>query len=719
MRARGMCLICLLLLLALQLLSSSTPQAKAERVFDPKTDAFFEYGAESGNLDAWDEVGISPGGTWCSHSPASGTKVDDTHVRTGTKSIYMYQHNVPKDNPCRRVTQKWAQNKPDIAPRTELYWSWWVYFGNSIWGTMDTHSNAWTVLGSVGLYWGADDQSHGKWQWQTGVAFYAIGANRRLYLRSGFPSSFAPSGAYNHYDYSSFYVDEDFPDQWVHFQIYYKMSDSGNGEYKGWINDNLIGEASGLTNDPRAYPEWNQHPNTRFAVNEYPRLVVKLYQNRESNENWIWVDDVVASDVKVPENYGVDHPSAEFDSWEDGFESGNFSAWYGIQYDNGGYEPTVTSTYAYRGSSSANLTIDGTINSYSRPMHIVSKVSEVYMSSYVRFEDLPDTNNSVLWFHRIARSDGTFIAAAGVHKVNANYYWLIYHSDSVMNETQAMIKADKWYGVEFYFNATTSGNSMLWVYDDGETKMCEMSGDYNSYGSIGIVCPYIYAGGWNGSQQTSKTLFHDDFAVDDKRIGFGAPTTFQTSTSILTGVEDEPVRFSTLEGVRINGTRSTNASGRYEWANLAYNKVHTFVIEKPAGCYPAWVLNVEGSYSWNGTHYILRHNVTEKQNGPIEICFSPTEEVYIKSSTHKLTSVCYNSSYKNPHAFMRFNIAADIGATSQLEIYTADEGHPRPHKIEGATDWSIDSESNILTVWLLHTSEEETEIEWRGAAMGQ
>jgi len=283
----------------------------------PRIGIFFEYGAESGNLDAWDEVGISPGGTWCSHSPASGTKVDDTHARTGTKSMYLYQHAPPKDNPCRRVTQKWAQNKLGISPRTEFYFSWWVYFDNSIWGIMDEYVGSWGALGSVGLYWGYDSAPVGKWTWQAGVSIKYYGYNRRLKASTSFayPSGneYAPSAYYQYNENSDFYINEDFPDQWVHFQIYYKQAYNSQGAAKVWINNTLILDESGLKNEPRDFPEWNSK-NCEWAVNEYPRMVIKLYGGSTSkpsspstdcNEMWVWVDDIVASDKKVPENYGV------------------------------------------------------------------------------------------------------------------------------------------------------------------------------------------------------------------------------------------------------------------------------------------------------------------------------------------------------------------------------------------------------------------------------
>ena len=712
MRARVMCLIGLLLLATLQLLSLYTLQIHAQAVFDPATDIFFEYGAESGQLKPPWEVATPMG-----RGDRSGSyvRVDAKHARTGTKSMKFYQVPPVKSDAQRRVEARWYDSPKDV------YISFWVYVDDH-WLTKDTYGWG-SLFGGAQGYFGPPSN---PWKYMTSARWLIHPITREILVSY---QCYDIQGTFNvHWraqddTFNTHIKLTDYLNQWIHLQTHFKCAKDYTGIVEHWFNDSLVKRWTGVKTDPEGYPEWNSQ-NLAWARGTQggPWVVSELYQDKDSFESWVWMDDIVGSTTYVPASYRVGGQSVEFENWEEGFESGDFSSWNGTKVsDPSEAWATVTSTYACQGSFSANFTTDGSLNSYARAKHIVQNTPEVYMRSFVRFEDLPDTNNSVIWFYRIAREDGTWIASAGVHRINSNYYWIISTSGggNTQNETQTTINADTWYEVEFYFNATSNGNGTLWVYTDVETKMCEVAGDFSGVGDIASVYSYIYLGGWGGDQAAGKSLYHDDFRVDDVRIGRGTIMTFQTISYFLTGLEDQPVVFSPLEDVKINGTRLTDTSGCCEWVNSAYNKVHTFVIEKPAGYYPAWVLNVEGSFSWNGTHYILSHNFTETQTDPIEIYFSSTEEVYIKSSTHKLTSVYYNSSSQNPHKLMRFNITADIGVTSRLEIYTADEGHPRPYKIEGASDWSYDSLYEILTVWMLHTGDEDAEIEWRGAAMGQ
>jgi hypothetical protein len=223
---------------------------------------------------------------------------------------------------------------------------------------------------------------------------------------------------------------------------------------------------------------------------------------------WYYWDDVVASSEKVTETYGVEGQTSAWEYFVDGFESGNFSEWSGTSQRGGGVAPSVTSTYAHVGTYSANCTTDGAQNSYSRVMHVVQDTTEIYLRSYVRFEDLPDTNGTVLWVLRVAQDDGTWIASAGVNLTDGNYYWRIKETAGTENDTQDTINADQWYELIFYFNATTNGRARLWV---NRTLMCEMTGDFSSVGSIGRVYPYLYVS--DGAQASSKTVYHDNYAV--------------------------------------------------------------------------------------------------------------------------------------------------------------------------------------------------------------
>jgi len=270
-------------------------------------DIFFEYGGESGELrPPWSEVGVSPGSTYCSHgADPSGVWVDDTHVRTGTKSMYCYQHAPPKDNPCRRITNRYYGS----GLSDEYYVSWWVYFPSDNWDNEDP--KGWgTVLGGVNNFWGADDQPLGVWQWSMGVKFFVeAGGNRRFYVRAGLGGAGGEysSQDWSYYHWSDYYLRDGFLDQWVHFQIYIRYRQDSTGAYKAWLNDNLIIDKTGVMTDPRGASEWNTK-NCKFAVTVNPWIVINLYQSTDSPEHWYWVDDCVGAYEKVPEDYGVGYP---------------------------------------------------------------------------------------------------------------------------------------------------------------------------------------------------------------------------------------------------------------------------------------------------------------------------------------------------------------------------------------------------------------------------
>jgi hypothetical protein len=95
-------------------------------------------------------------------------------------------------------------------------------------------------------------------------------------------------------------------DQWIHFQVYIKYRDDGTGVVRGWINDILIGEMTGLTMDPRAYPQWSSK-GCEFGSGSIPWLEAELYQDYGPS-HYFWVDDCVGAYEKVPEDYGVVYP---------------------------------------------------------------------------------------------------------------------------------------------------------------------------------------------------------------------------------------------------------------------------------------------------------------------------------------------------------------------------------------------------------------------------
>ena len=73
--------------------------------------------------------------------------------------------------------------------------------------------------------------------------------------------------------------------------------------------------------------------------------------------------------------------------------------------------------------------------------------------------------------------------------------------------------------MKFYFNATTNGQARLWV---NGILMCEMTGDFSGVGNIARVYPYIYISG--GAQASAKTVYHDNYRVDNVKMDDQANT---------------------------------------------------------------------------------------------------------------------------------------------------------------------------------------------------
>ena len=325
--------------------------------------------------------------------------------------------------------------------------------------------------------------------------------------------------------------------------------------------------------------------------------------------------------------------------------------------------------------------------------HITVAMSELYMRSFVRLEDLPDTNASAIKLMEFQTMGGTLIASAMVYREDSTYYWAVQVGGENWNEgnrTSSTIMADTDFGVELYANVTANGNVTLWV---NEELKCEDLGDYLGLGEIQKVVLYsqIY-----GSQSSAKSVFHDSFEVNDQRIYGGCTPVFKVAFFVYGE--------STLPDVTINGTHVTDSYGYYEWENLTYNTIYTFIVEKPVGFYPLWVLNVEGSFSWNTTHYILSHNTTEAQEEPIGIYFnSQANQPYINTTDAKLTSASLNN-------YLLDFTAYKTGGTSTTDIYTSGQGNAT--WVYNSQSWSYNAGTDIVQVVASHSSSKSIEVSW-------
>jgi len=623
----------------------------AQAVFD-ENDIIFEYGAESGGLQPpWDLVQEQNG---------ADVSIETSIVHSGTKSIKFETLTGYSGQP-RGQLNLWHDKNNDDLHESTLYLSMWVYLPDAYdlqdWDSMfDFHwkQESWANMRRIRTYFSRD------------------GSNI-------IPATIAPDGNWKENATTVFPKN-----QWFHVQQYLVIDDT-NGVMKLWVDNDLVFDYSNFNS---AYTPDGNAPDITVAE-------IKIYCDSDEPRPLVkYVDDYVLATEKVPEDYTLGGSSLEFESWETSWEEGDFSDFNGTQQGGGGVAPSVTSTYAYTGTYSANFTTNGADSSYSRAMHIIQNTTEVYQRSYVRFEDLPDANDTRLLVLRIAQEEGTWITSAGVNMTGGNYFWYISETDGTANYTQDAINADQWYLMEYHFN-TTIGE--LWI---NNTLMCQMSGDFSDSGNLARVYPYLYV---EGAQASAKTVYHDNYRVDDVRIGGGTPVVVQTVEEEED--EDDPDTYSeALPSVTINGSYLTNTNGLYEFTNLTYNEIYVFIAELPNGYYPRWVENVDGGFEWNGTHFVITHNVTEGHEGYLKFVFTLDPNApHIPEATGYLTtvSVFYSSTTRRMYLTM-------TGATTAL-IDTHERFTPRYYDVSGATDW--------FWIGLVYTFEVEgtsaVTVEWR------
>lgn len=156
-----------------------------------------------------------------------------------------------------------------------------------------------------------------------------------------------------------------------------------------------------------------------------------------------------------------------------------------------------------------------------------------------------------------------------------------------------------------------------------------------------------------------------------------------------------------IQGVKINGSYTTNEQGYYEWTNLTKNQIYVFEVEKPSSYYPGWCLNVTESFSWNGTHYILSHNLTSVQTY-VDIYFPSVNEPYISEATGKLLSV--SSSYTRTR-----NVIFTTSGEATVTIYTEERFTPDYYAVTGYTDWFWNGLTNEFEV----TADGTVTVAWR------
>ncbi|MCW4005551.1 MAG: PKD domain-containing protein [Candidatus Bathyarchaeota archaeon] len=136
--------------------------------------------------------------------------------------------------------------------------------------------------------------------------------------------------------------------------------------------------------------------------------------------------------------------------FQDGFESGNFSAWSSY---NG--TPTIVSSPVNEGTYAANATGP---DSYWL-LNLEGQDSTIFFAGYVQFPQL-QSNDETTYCMVIADEEYTCSVWAGSY-VYGNYsYWLLSCDDEYLS-TSANIQTNHWYFMEIEYN--TNGSINMWI----------------------------------------------------------------------------------------------------------------------------------------------------------------------------------------------------------------------------------------------------------------
>jgi len=256
---------------------------------------YWQYGAESGDFGSWDAI---------DSSSINGIAISSSEVHGGSKSIRFYMADGSKSDDDRRLGL--FIHNTDGVYQTGFYWSFWIYIPSNIEDMIDPEYN-WLTIGGLKWYF-----LNFKW---------SFGARWRLYYSSGYGavralvfigphinSGYEPPQQGIEYNQPSdvyWYHDITYG-AWNHFQIYLKSITDSTGEWKAWVNDDLLGTIDNQPTHPNAFLNPPQDASFFSQNNVYPHPQLMYYVDKNAPGGILYADDVVIATEKVSASYTVD-----------------------------------------------------------------------------------------------------------------------------------------------------------------------------------------------------------------------------------------------------------------------------------------------------------------------------------------------------------------------------------------------------------------------------
>lgn len=198
--------------------------------------------------------------------------------------------------------------------------------------------------------------------------------------------------------------------------------------------------------------------------------------------------------------------------FEDGFESGDFSAFSSTSVGGSGSSLTVQSSVVHHGTYAAASHVEtggGYANFYKE---LGGSYDELYVRAYIKLTALPSSGNR-LFIGPSTEIGGVDYLALEVYNDAGTVKWdLWFVSSNVHVYSSSTVQTNTWYCVEIYHKAG-SGNGIGRLYVNGDLAIEKTDATLPS----GIS--QLGFGAWNHIGDTSVTLYMDCVVVADAYIG--------------------------------------------------------------------------------------------------------------------------------------------------------------------------------------------------------
>jgi hypothetical protein len=199
--------------------------------------------------------------------------------------------------------------------------------------------------------------------------------------------------------------------------------------------------------------------------------------------------------------------SFEVEPFRDGFESGDFSAWTSTSGS-----VSIVQSPIYQGSNSCRTAvITGATNVMC--LKTMPEVSEIYMRSYVYFQNLPQETSDYVAVGPRFSNNGTALASVIVNGANPNKWGIRRGSNNYWQSTTSAIQTGKWYCVELHLKLDDP-NGILRLWLDG-VQIVEQTSITGST-LVNEVSENLYL---LVTEQSSIVVFHDNIKVSGSYIG--------------------------------------------------------------------------------------------------------------------------------------------------------------------------------------------------------